>query len=125
MHRTIRDLTQEIFSLSLNVPSEAIEGLARIEDTLHLAYIAAAHSEIDFEKKQALLETNSLKEKLRELVKLLSREKEILSLGEKIKSDVHDKLNKSQRDYYLRQQLKTIKKEFGEQDDDKPEADDD
>jgi ATP-dependent Lon protease len=124
LHRSLRDLTQEIFSLYDNVPNEAIEGLTRIKGPLHLAYIAAAHSEIDYEKRQALLEEDSLKAKLRELVKLLSREKEILSLGQKIKSDVHDEMNKSQRNFYLRQQLKAIKKELGELDDDQTKSDD-
>ena len=124
LHRSLRDLTQEIFSLSQNVPDEAIEGLTRIKDTLHLAYIAAAHSEIEYEKRQALLEEDSLKEKLRELVKHLSREKEILSLGKKIKSDANDEMNKSQRNYYLRQQLKAIKKELGEAEDNQSEPED-
>jgi len=124
LHRTTLELTQEIFSLSLNAPDDAIDGLARIKDTLHLAYIAAAHSEIGYEKRQALLEEDSLKAKLRELVTLLSREKEILSLGKKIKSDVHDEMSKSQKSHYLRQQLKAIKKELGELDEDHPEPDD-
>ena len=124
LHRTLRDLTQEVFTLSLNVPDDAIDGLARIKDTLHLAYIAAAHSEIGYEERQALLEEDSLKAKLQQLVKLLSREKEILSLGKKIKSDVHDEMSKSQKSHYLRQQLKAIKKELGELDEDHPEPDD-
>ena len=124
LHRTTLELTQEIFSLSLNAPDDAIDGLARIKDTLHLAYIAAAHSEIGFEKRQALIEEDSLKAKLRELVKLLSREKEILSLGKKIKSDVHDEMSKSQKTHYLRQQLKAIKKELGELNEDQAEPDD-
>ncbi|MGD9137564.1 MAG: endopeptidase La [Desulfobacterales bacterium] len=122
--RTVRSLTQEIMTLSMKAPEEAIDGLARITEPLHLAYIAAAHSEIGYEKKQALLETDSLKEKLRELVKLLSREKEIASLGKKIKSDANDKMNKSQREYYLRQQIRAIKKELGELNEDTPEPDD-
>ena len=117
LHRTLRDLTQEVFTLSLNVPGEAIDGLAQVKDTLHLAYIAAAHSEIGYEKRQALLEEDSLKAKLRQLVALLSREIEILSLGKKIKSDANAEMSKSQKDYYLRQQLKAIKKELGELDD--------
>jgi ATP-dependent Lon protease len=124
LHRSLRDVTQEVFSLSLDVPGEAIEGLARIKDTLHLAYIAAAHSEIGFEKRQALLSEDSLKAKLRELVKLLSREKEVLSLGKKIKSDAKDEMSKSQKDYYLRQQLKAIKKELGELDDNESDPND-
>ncbi len=124
LHRTVSDLTQEIFTLSMNVPKDAIDGLARIKDPLHLAYIAAAHSEIDYEKRQALLEENSLKAKLTDLVRLLSREKEILSLVKKIKSDARDEMNKTQRNYYLRQQIKALKKELGELDENQAEPDD-
>ena len=123
MHRNLRDLTKEIFSLTFGGPDESIERLAQINDPLHLAYIAAANSEIGFEARQAVLEENSLKAKLRNLITMLSREKEILSLGEKIKSEVHDKMSKSQREYYLRQKLKAIKKELGETDDTKSEPD--
>jgi ATP-dependent Lon protease len=124
LHRTLRDLIQEVFALSLDVPGEAIDSLARIKDTLHLAYVAAAHSEIAYTKRQALLEEDSLKAKLRELVKLLSDEKEILSLGKKIKSDAKTEMSKSQKDYYLRQQLKAIKKELGELDDNESDPSD-
>ncbi len=123
LHRNLRDLTKEIFSLTFGGPDESIERLAQINDPLHLAYIAAANSEIGFEARQAVLEENSLKAKLRNLITMLSREKEILSLGEKIKSEVHDKMSKSQREYYLRQKLKAIKKELGETDDTKSEPD--
>ena len=116
LHRSLRDLTQEIFALTFSGPDKAIEKLTRIDDPLHLAYIAAAYIEIDFETRQALLEEDSLKAKFRKLLKLLSREKEILSLGNKIKSEVRDEMSKSQRDYYLRQKLKAIKKELGESD---------
>ena len=77
LHRSLRDLTQEIFALTFSGPDEVIEKLTRIDDPLHLAYIAAAYSEIDFETRQALLEEDSLKAKLRKLLKILSREKEI------------------------------------------------
>jgi ATP-dependent Lon protease len=124
LHRSLRDLTQEIFALTPDVPDEAISGLKQIKNTLHLAYVAAAYSEIDFEKRQALLEIDSLNAKMRELVKLLSREKEILALGKKIKTDVRDEMSKSQKNFYLRQQLKAIKKELGELDENKSEPDD-
>ena len=89
-----------------------------------MAYIAEAHSQIDFEERQALLEEDSLKAKLRILMRNLTREKEILSLGKKIKSDAKNEMNKTQRAYYLRQQLKAIKKELGESDDNESEPDD-
>jgi ATP-dependent Lon protease len=117
LHRSLRDLTQEIFALTFSGPDKAIEKLSRIDDPLHLAYLAAAYSDIDFETRQTLLEEDSLKAKLRKLLELLSREKEILSLGNKIKSDARDEMNRSQREYFLRQQLKAIKKELGELDD--------
>jgi ATP-dependent Lon protease len=122
LHRSMRELSQAVFSMSLNESQEVVEGLARIEDPLHLAYIAAAHIDIDFEKRQKLLEEDSLKAKLKDLVALMSREKEVLSLGKKIQSDARDEMNKTQRDYYLRQQLKAIKKELGESEEEQSEA---
>jgi ATP-dependent Lon protease len=122
LHRSLRDLSQDVFSLSLNAPKEAVEGLARMRDPLGLAYIAAAHADIDFERRQKLLEEDSLKAKLRDLVAILSHEKEVLSLGKKIQSEARDEMNKTQRDYYLRQQLKAIRKELGETNEEQSEA---
>ena len=124
LHRSLRDLTQEVFSMSLSVPKEAIEGLARIKSPLALGYIAAAHADIDFDKRQQLLDEDSLKNRLRSLVAHFSHEKEVLSLGKKIQSEAHDKMSKSQRDYFLRQQLKAIKKELGETDEESSEVED-
>ncbi len=122
LHRSLRDLAIEVFSLSMRAPKEAVEGLADIKDPLHLAYIAAAYSEIDFQKRQALLETDELKDKLAELVTIMSHEREVLAMGKKIKDKVSKDMNKSQRDYYLRQQLKAIKKELGETENEAAEA---
>ena len=123
LHRSLRDLLEEVFSLSLSVPKQAVETLAGIRDPLHLAYIAAAHVDIDFEKRQNLLEEDRLKAKLRELVTILSHEKEVLALGKKIQTEAQDEMSKTQREYYLRQQLEAIKKELGETDGKKSESD--
>ncbi len=123
MHRSLRSLTQAVFSMSSGIPKEAIEGLNRIKSPLALGYVAAAHAEIDFEEKQQLLDEDNLKAKLRLLIAHFSREKEVLSLGKKIQREAHDEMSKSQRDYYLRQQLKAIKKELGESDDERSEVD--
>lgn len=123
LFRSLRGLSQEVFSLMPNIPKEAVEGLASIRDPLHLAYIAAAHADIDFQKRQNLLEEDRLKVKLRESVTILSREKEVLALGKKIQTEAHDEMNKSQREYYLRQQLEAIKKELGETNGEKSESD--
>ena len=116
LHRNLRELSQEVFSLSLNAPQEAIEGLAKVRSPLGLAYIAAAHADIDFEERQRLLDEDSLKAKLRQLMTILTHEKEVLSLGKKIQSEAQNEMSKTQRDYYLRQKLKAIKKELGEGD---------
>jgi ATP-dependent Lon protease len=123
LFRSLRGLSQEVFSMMPNIPKEAVEGLASIQDPLHLAYIAAAHADIDFQKRQNLLEEDRLKVKLRESVAILSREKEVLALGKKIQTEAQDEMSKSQREYYLRQQLEAIKKELGESDGEKSESD--
>jgi len=123
LFRSLLGLSQEVFSMMPNIPKEAIEGLASIRDPLHLVYIAAAHVDIDFQKRQNLLEEDLLKVKLRKLVTILSHEKEVLALGKKIQSEAQDEMSKSQREYYLRQQLEAIKKELGENDGEKSESD--
>jgi ATP-dependent Lon protease len=123
LFRSLRGLLQEVFSMMPNIPKEAVEGLASIRDPLHLAYIAAAHADINFQERQNLLEEDRLKVKLRESVKILSREKEVLALGEKIQTEAQDEMNKTQREYYLRQQLEAIKKELGETNGEKSESD--
>ena len=122
LHRNLRDLSQEVFTLSLNAPKEAIEGLSRITSPMGLAYIAAAHADIDFDRRKHLLDEDSLKAKLRELVAIFSHEKEVLALGKKIQNDTHEEMSKRQREYYLRQQLNAIKKELGESDVEQSEA---
>ena len=123
LFRNLRGLSQEVFSMMPNIPKEAVQGLASIQDPLHLVYIAAAHVDIDFQKRQDLLEEDRLKVKLRESVAILSREKEVLALGQKIQTEAQDEMSKSQREYYLRQQLEAIKKELGESDGEKSESD--
>jgi ATP-dependent Lon protease len=122
LHRNLRELCKDVFSLSMTAPKEAVEGLTGIQDPLHLAYIAAAYSDIEFDKRQKILETDRVKDKLRDLVAVMTHEKEVLKLGKKIQGEVRNEMNKSQRDYYLRQQLKAIKKELGESADEESEA---
>ena len=81
---------------------------------MHLVYVAAAYSDIAFKKRQKILEIDRVNDKLRYLVAMMSHEKEVLELGQKIQNRARSEMNKSQRDYYLRQQLKAIKKELGE-----------
>ncbi len=114
LHRSLMELAREVVSLSPNYPKEAADFLAQIKNPRHLAYLVASHAGMEIEKAQEILSTDNVKDKLRALVTQLSREKEVLSLGQKIQSDARGEMEKAQKDYYLRQQLKAIQKELGE-----------
>jgi ATP-dependent Lon protease len=114
LKRSLQELTEEIIELSPNLPKEMGKFLHHIKDPGQLIYTVAATVNLDVKKGQTLLEMDGIKEKLRMLVEHLSREKEVLTLNRKIRSEAHEKMDKAQRDYYLRQQLKAIRKELGE-----------
>jgi len=113
--RSLRDLALEVFSLHAEFPKEAAGFLNQIEDPRRLIYLISGTVDMELEKKQSILEADSVKEKINQLLSYLSREKEVLSLGKKIKTEARKEMDKTQRDYYLRQQLKAIQKELGEE----------
>ena len=110
----LKDLGREIVQLSPNIPNEAAEFLATVTDPRYLAYLVAANSQLEAPDAQKLLEIDSIKEKLRALVMHLGHQKEVLSLGQKIRSEAKGEMEKDQREYFLRQQMKAIQKELGE-----------
>ncbi|MGD2270625.1 MAG: endopeptidase La [Desulfobacterales bacterium] len=116
LQRSLRDLAKEVVKLSPNMPVEVTDFLNQIKDPLYLTYLVAGNAGLEIAKGQEVLETDSAKDKLRALIKYLSREKEVLSLGKKIQSEAREEMDKAQREYYLRQQLKAIQKELGEAD---------
>src|SRR5438067_433056 len=76
--------------------------------------IAASLPTLPMTLRQGLLETLGVAERLQRLVAALTKEAEVLELGSKIQSEVHSEMSKTQRDYYLREQMKAIQKELGE-----------
>ena len=122
LQRSLRDLAQEVISLSPNLPDEVGNFLNQIQDPRYLTYLVAANAQLEMEKGQQVLETDNVKDKLQALVAHLSHEKEVLTLGKKIQSEAHEEMDKAQREYYLRQQLKAIQKELGETDEDQSEV---
>ncbi|MFH1349352.1 MAG: endopeptidase La [Pseudomonadota bacterium] len=120
---SLRELAQEVIVLSPNLPDEAAEFLNQVRDPRHLVYLVASNSGLQMEEGQTLLEMDSVEDKLRILISHLAHEKEVLSLGKKIKSEAHEEMDRAQRDYYLRQQLKAIQKELGETDEGHSEGD--
>ena len=114
LQRQLRDTVLEVLAMTPDSPKEAAEAISRIEEPLQLAYVTAFNLNLSLEMRQELLEIDSLSEKIRVLLAHLAHEKEILSIGQKIHADVRRKMSKSQREYFLRQQLKAIKEELGE-----------
>ncbi|WP_083455717.1 endopeptidase La [Desulfosarcina cetonica] len=116
LQRQLTETVKAVLTMIPDTPKEAIESIQRIKDPLQLAYVTALNINLPLEKRQSILEMDSVSEKMRELLLHLSREKEVLDISRRIQSEVHEKMSKSQRDYVLRQQLKAIKEELGESD---------
>jgi ATP-dependent Lon protease len=89
-----------------------------------LADMVASITNVATEEKQKILEIMDVRERLKEITRLVSHQVEILELGNKIQSQVKDDIDKSQREYYLRRQMKAIQQELGETDQDKVELED-
>lgn len=105
---------QEIISYSPNFPDELKIAILNLNDNVRITDLIADSLNISFAEKLALLNLQSLSERLQLLTILLNREVEVLHLGSEIQSQVQTSMSKSQRNFFLREQLKTIKKELGE-----------
>ncbi|MEF3167843.1 MAG: endopeptidase La [Deltaproteobacteria bacterium] len=114
LKRSLVDLAREVMSLLPNVPREFGAFLDKVRDPRFLAYLVASNARLDVSEGQMILEADSIKEKLRMLVSHLGREREVLTLEQKIESEAREEMDKAQREYFLRQQLKAIRKELGE-----------
>ena len=115
--RSVRSLFEKVVSLSPGLPDELINVVGDTEAPGALGdLIAASLPTLANERKQELLETYNVRERLQKLAGMLAKEAEVLELGSKIQSEVQSEVSKSQREYYLREQLKAIQKELGESD---------
>jgi len=116
--RSVRSLFEKVVSLSPGLPDELIAVVGNAESPGTLAdLIAATLPTLGNELKQELLETIDARLRLQKLAAALAKEADVLELGSKIQSEVQSEVNKTQREYYLREQLKAIQKELGESDD--------
>jgi ATP-dependent Lon protease len=114
---SLREHAQRIIELSPDMPSEASFLVRSIDNPSILADIVASNLRIGVEEKQQLLETLGVAERMRKVIELIEREIQVLELSSKIQSDVKGEMDKAQREYFLREQLKAIQKELGEVDD--------
>jgi ATP-dependent Lon protease len=110
-------LFTKVVDLSPVLPQEISSMAKSIQEPGILSNMVASSINASVEEKQAVLEIDNVKKRLKEVTRLINHQLEILELGNKIQSQVKGDMDKSQRQYYLRQQLKAIKEELGEQDD--------
>jgi ATP-dependent Lon protease len=110
----LKKLAREVIELMPELPAAATELVESITHPGHLADLIAANVDVPIEEKQNVLETPDLKARMKMVLELLNRKREILKLSSKIDSQVKGEMSKTQREYYLRQQLKAIKEELGE-----------
>jgi ATP-dependent Lon protease len=123
LRRTLLQVARDVINLMPNLPKEVAVFLEQLDNPRHLTYMIAANMRIDMNDTQKLLEIDSLNAKVRALITHLTREKELLSLGQKITEDAQEEMTKQQREYFLRQQLEAIRRELGESDESTAEAD--
>ncbi|MBI3825573.1 MAG: endopeptidase La [Candidatus Rokubacteria bacterium] len=122
--RSVTSLFQRVVALSPTLPDELVATVSGAETPGALAdVVTATLPTLALAAKQELLETAAVKARLQRLVTALGKEAEVLELGSKIQSEVHSEMSKTQREYYLREQLKAIQKELGESDDRTQEID--
>jgi len=123
--RNAGNLFRQVVELSPMLPDELASVVQNVTQPDRLAdLIAATLPTLNTEGKQALLETTDVKARLARLVAVLTKEAEVLALGSKIQSQVESEVGKSQREYYLREQMKAIQKELGQTDERAQELDD-
>ncbi len=113
----LRELAQRIIDLSPTIPAEASFLVRSIDNPGVLADIVASNLGIGVEEQQELLDTFETAARMDKVVALLNKEIQVLELSNKIQSEVKGEMDKAQREYFLREQLKAIQKELGEVDD--------
>jgi ATP-dependent Lon protease len=115
--RSITDLFDQYVKLNKKVPPEVLTSLSGIEEPGRLADTIAAHMSLKLEEKQQVLEIFSVRERLEHLMSMIDNEIDMLQVEKRIRGRVKQQMEKSQREYYLNEQMKAIQKELGDMDD--------
>jgi len=114
--RNARDQFAHIAEMIPTIPRELVASVQALEEPLQTVYTIANFQRMDLDAAQALLGLDSAQEKLHKLIGILVHEAEVLEIGQKIQSEARSEIEKMQRDYFLREQLKAIQRELGEGD---------
>jgi ATP-dependent Lon protease len=120
---SLRDIAKQVIQLMPELPREAASLIDSIQAPGALSDLVAANLDAPVEEKAQLIETIDVKERIRKVLRLLTRQLEILKMRERINSQIKEEMGKNQREYVLRQQLKAIKEELGEDDGDQGDLD--
>ncbi len=115
--RSVLTQFEQYVKLNKKVPPEILASLTGIDDPGRLADTIAAHLSVKIEQKQAILEIESKRERLEHIIAQLEEEMDLLQVEKRIRGRVKRQMEKSQREYYLNEQMKAIQKELGDMDD--------
>ncbi|MEZ4711069.1 MAG: endopeptidase La [Caldilineaceae bacterium] len=119
--RAVQDLFRQLIDLEPQMPEELAIMASKVENARQLAYLVASSMNLSTRDAQGILELDRIEEKLLRLTALLKKEVEVLELGRKIQSEAHGEMERMQREFFLREQMRAIQKELG--DDDEQAAD--
>ncbi len=120
--RNLLSLFQKVVEIAPNLPGELSVAAMNIPEPGNLADFIAAHIGLKQGERQEILETLDVAQRIKKLTEYINRELEILELGTKIQSQIKGEMDKAQREFYLREQLKAIQRELGEVDERSVEA---
>jgi ATP-dependent Lon protease len=115
--RSVTNMFDQYVKMNKKVPPEVLSTLAGVDDPDRLADMIAAQMSLRIEEKQSILEIFSARERLEHLLNLMESELDVLQVEKRVRGRVKQQMEKSQREYYLNEQMKAIQKELGEMDD--------
>ncbi|MDX1654407.1 MAG: endopeptidase La [Candidatus Competibacteraceae bacterium] len=122
--RSVLGVFDQYVKMNKKIPSEVLTSLAGIEDPGRLADTIAAHMALKLDEKQKILEMQDVRRRLEHLLSLIEGEIDILQVEKRVRNRVKQQMEKSQREYYLNEQMKAIQKELGDLEDAPNEAED-
>ncbi|WP_186576238.1 endopeptidase La [Aquibacillus kalidii] len=114
--RSLLDQFEQYIKISKKISQETLATVADIDEPGRLADIVASHLSLKIKDKQELLEVDDVKKRLKRLIDIITNEREVLNLEKKIGQRVKKSMEKTQKEYYLREQMKAIQKELGDKD---------
>jgi len=121
LNRAVIDSFEQYAKLDKNISKDLVRTVSEIKNPSQLADTVAAHFSFKIEDKQKLMETISPEERISSLLKLIKMESEVFQMDQRIKSRVKEQMEKTQKNYYLNEQMRAIKKEMGAEDDNNDE----